>query len=91
MDGFRNIVQATSIALLLATSFAQAQERGPLNLARASYFFAGAAFSSSDLLLTTGFSAPRPPSLHERPGAAPGSPWRSIQPQQYRPHDAGGV
>ena len=30
-------------------------------------------------------------SLQVRPGAAPGSPWRSIQPQQYRPQDAGGV
>jgi hypothetical protein len=37
---------------------------------------------SSDLLRTTGFSLPRPPSLHARPGAAPGRPCRSIQPQQ---------
>ncbi len=47
MDGFRKIVQATSIALLLATSFAQAQEREPLALAGASYFFVGGKIDTS--------------------------------------------
>ena len=43
MNGFRNIARtmAISTAMLLAAPFAQAQERGPLTLAKASYFFVG--------------------------------------------------
>ena len=38
-----------------------------------------------------GLNSAKPPSLHVRFGAPPGRPWRSIHPQQYRPHDAGGT
>ena len=43
MNGFRNValIAAISTALLLAAPSAQAQERGPLTLAKASYFFVG--------------------------------------------------
>jgi pimeloyl-ACP methyl ester carboxylesterase len=49
MNGFRKFARATamSIALLLATPFAQAQERGPLTLAKASYFFVGGKIDTS--------------------------------------------
>jgi pimeloyl-ACP methyl ester carboxylesterase len=51
MTGYRNgaIAPATaiSIALLLTAPFAQAQERGPLALAKASYFFVGGKIDAS--------------------------------------------
>src|SRR5439155_25943836 len=52
---------------------------------------AGFAPSVAAGLRWSGFSPPRPPTLHDRPGAAPGRPWRSIHPQQYCPQDAGGA
>src|ERR1700716_2896762 len=51
MTGYRNgaIAPATaiSIALLFAAPFAEAQERGPLALAKASYFFVGGKIDTS--------------------------------------------
>src|ERR1700682_6221485 len=40
-------VTALLLALLLAATFAQAQERGPLALAKASYFFVGGKIDTS--------------------------------------------
>lgn len=47
MMGFPSKAILASIALLLAVSFAQAQERGPLVLAKASYFFVGGKIDAS--------------------------------------------
>jgi hypothetical protein len=41
MNGFRNGTRALGMVLLVAATSAQAQERGPLSLAKASYFFVG--------------------------------------------------
>ena len=41
MNGFRNGAWAVGMALLVAATSADAQERGPLSLAKASYFFVG--------------------------------------------------
>src|SRR6266705_643014 len=53
MSGFREKAGVISIALIsaltsgLTAPFARAQERGPLNLARASYFFVGGKIDTS--------------------------------------------
>src|SRR5215510_12133883 len=47
MTGCRNGAWALGLALWLATTCAQAQERGPLTLANASYFFVGGKIETS--------------------------------------------
>ena len=49
MNGFHDIARAaaTTMALLFAAPIVQAQERGPLALAKASYFFVGGKIDTS--------------------------------------------